>query len=110
VAHVRLVDLREGSPSRLATASERIDAAPAPAALALPPGVAHGFFAETEVLLLYLVNAYYQGDDEHGLAWDDPELGLAWPSGSPVLSDRDRANPTLAEVLAGGDPPRYEER
>ena len=105
VAHVALVDLREGSPTRLATFERRIDAAEARVAIAIPPGVAHGFSAETEVLLQYLVDAAYAGDDEFGLAWDDPELTLSWPSSDPVLSERDRSNPPLAEVLL--DPPAY---
>jgi dTDP-4-dehydrorhamnose 3,5-epimerase len=106
IADVRLVDLREGSPTRLATAERRIDAGTGRRGLAIPPGVAHGFHAETEVLLLYLVDVSYAGDDEFGLAWDDPELGLSWPSNEPILSERDRSNPSLAEVLR--DPPRYE--
>jgi dTDP-4-dehydrorhamnose 3,5-epimerase len=67
--------------------------------------VAHGFYAETEVVLLYLVDAYFTGDDEFGLAWDDPGVGLTWPSADPILSERDLANPSLAEVLR--DPPAY---
>lgn len=105
VAHVALVDLREGSPTRLGTALRRIDAAERRFGLAIPAGVAHGFFAESEVLLLYLVDATFTGDDEQGLAWDDPELGIVWPTATPILSERDRSNPSLAEVL--GDPPRY---
>lgn len=105
-AYLALVDLREGSPTRLARFERRVDAAEERLGLAIPPGVAHGFYAETEVLLQYLVDAYYSGQDEHGLAWDDPELGLSWPSRTPILSDRDRSNPSLAEVLA--DPPLFE--
>jgi dTDP-4-dehydrorhamnose 3,5-epimerase len=105
VAHVRLVDLREGSPTRLAVERVRIDAAEERIALAIPAGVAHGFFAETEVLLQYLVDAPYTGDDEFGLAWDDPAVDTAWPTADPVLSERDRANPTLEDVLR--DPPGY---
>jgi dTDP-4-dehydrorhamnose 3,5-epimerase len=106
VAHVRLVDLREGSPTRLAVERVRIDAAEERIALAIPAGVAHGFFAETEVLLQYLVDAPYTGDDEFGLAWDDPAVDTAWPTADPILSERDRANPILEDVLR--DPPRYD--
>jgi dTDP-4-dehydrorhamnose 3,5-epimerase len=105
IGHVRLVDLREGSPTRLETASIRIDADERRVGLAIPPGVAHGFFAETELLLLYLVDGEFTGEDEFGLAWDDPALGLSWPSGSPILSERDRANPSVDEVLR--DPPAF---
>lgn len=106
VAFVALVDLRQGSPTRLATFERRIDAAVERLGIAIPPGVAHGFYAETEVLLQYLVDASYSGEDEFGLAWDDPDLGLAWPSSTPILSERDRANPSLAEVL--GDAPAFQ--
>lgn len=71
----------------------------------MPPGVAHGFFAETETWLLYLVDAYFTGEDEFGLAWDDPKVGIAWPMADPILSERDRSNPPLAQVLE--QPPRY---
>jgi hypothetical protein len=33
------------------------------------------------------------------VAWDDPELGIDWPAADPVLSDRDRSNPSLSEAL-----------
>src|SRR3990170_1456684 len=104
-AFVALVDLREDSQTRLATFQRRIDAAEERVGIAIPPGVAHGFYAESEVLLLYLVDSYYSGEDEFGLAWDDPALGLTWPSPTPVLSARDRANPSLGGVLR--DPPVF---
>lgn len=100
IAHVRLVDLREGSPTRLAVGAIRIDAGEQRFGLAIPPGVAHGFYAETELLLQYLVDAAFTGEDEFGLAWDDPALGIDWPSAEPILSERDRSNPPLSEVLA----------
>ena len=98
-AFVALVDLREGSPTSLARFERRVDAAEEQVGIAIPPGIAHGFYAESEVLLLYLVDSYYSGEDEFGLAWDDPALGLGWPSSTPTLSDRDRANPSLEQVL-----------
>jgi dTDP-4-dehydrorhamnose 3,5-epimerase len=61
--------------------------------------VAHGFLALTDVTLVYVVDQYYDGVDERGLAWDDPDLGLAWnPTSPPVLSPRDAANPRLQEI------------
>ncbi len=99
-AFVGLVDLRAGSPTFRRTAGFRVEADRERVGLYLPPGVAHGFCAETEVVLLYLVDAYFTGEDEHGVAWDS--AGIAWPVGpaGPVLSERDRANPPLEEVLA----------
>jgi dTDP-4-dehydrorhamnose 3,5-epimerase len=43
--------------------------------LFIPPGVAHGFAALTDLLLTYLVDGYYNDSDELGLAWDDPAVG-----------------------------------
>ncbi len=107
-AFVALVDLREGSPTRRETVELRIDPALGRRGISIPPGVSHGFFAESEVLLLYLVDLAYAGDDEFGLAWDDPDVAIGWPSRTPTLSERDRGNPPLADVLA--DPPGYDGR
>jgi dTDP-4-dehydrorhamnose 3,5-epimerase len=105
VYHVGLYDLRSGSPTEGASTLVRLSAEEVPASLYLPPGVAHGFYAETDVKLFYLVDRYYTGEDEFGVAWDDPGLGIAWPSRDPILSERDRTNPSLAEALR--DPPPF---
>jgi dTDP-4-dehydrorhamnose 3,5-epimerase len=74
--------------------------------LVIPIGVAHGFLALEPLELLYLVTNEYDGSDELGFAWDDPAVGVPWPQvattedGRPILSDRDRSNPTLAELVA----------
>ena len=100
-AFIGLIDLRDGSPTFRKSAQLRIAADDGGDGLLIPPGVAHGFYAETALLLLYLVDRYYEGGgDELGLAWDDPDVGIAWPSREPILSDRDRANPSLTELLA----------
>ncbi len=64
----------------------------------IPPGVAHGFLARSNATVTYLVDHYYDPADELGVAWDDPELALEWPTSAPVLSTRDRANPRRAEL------------
>jgi len=72
----------------------------------IPAGVAHGFLALEPLELLYLVSNEYDGTDELGFAWDDPAVGVPWPSleltedGAPILSDRDRSNPSLADLIA----------
>lgn len=66
-----------------------------PKVLYIPPGVAHGFLAVTEVDLIYWVSGYYDSTDEFGVAWDDPTLAAPWKHSEPVLSARDQANPTL---------------
>lgn len=97
-AFVALVDLRRASPSFGAVQSDTFDAGEL-RGLYVPPGVAHGFCALEDVSLIYQVDAYFTGDDEFGLAWDDPELAIDWPVTDPLLSARDRSNPSLAEVL-----------
>ncbi|MFM7718415.1 MAG: dTDP-4-dehydrorhamnose 3,5-epimerase family protein, partial [Actinomycetota bacterium] len=98
-ARIALVDLRPDSPTRLATAAIEVDTDEERVCLLIPPGVAHGFYARSPVLLQYLVDRPYDGGDELGLAWDDPALSLGWPSDRPLLSERDRSNPSLAEAL-----------
>lgn len=67
----------------------------------IPPGFAHGFLVLSEVAdLLYRCTEYYRPEFEQGVAWDDPDLGIEWPLqrvDGPVLSDKDRALPPLAE-------------
>jgi dTDP-4-dehydrorhamnose 3,5-epimerase len=104
-AFVGLFDLRAGSPTEGASALLGLDASGALQGLLIPPGVAHGFFAETPIRLEYLVDLAFDGSDENGLAWDDAGTGILWPAADPVLSERDRSNPSLAEVLQ--DPPGY---
>jgi dTDP-4-dehydrorhamnose 3,5-epimerase len=100
VAFVGMFDLRRGSPSEGRAEQVRIHAAEGLHGLLIPPGVAHGFFAESPIRLQYLVDLEFDGSDEHGVAWNDPDLGISWPSTNPLLSERDRSNPPLAEVLA----------
>jgi dTDP-4-dehydrorhamnose 3,5-epimerase len=72
----------------------------------IPAGVAHGFLALEPLELVYLVTNEFDGRDELGFAWDDPAVGVPWPrvgattDGRPILSDRDRSNPSLAELVA----------
>jgi dTDP-4-dehydrorhamnose 3,5-epimerase len=70
----------------------------------IPPGVAHGFASLTDVLLWYLVDGYYNPDDELGVAWDDPDIGADWGIESPVLSSRDRSNPRRTDLDPGRRP------
>lgn len=71
----------------------------------IPAGVAHGFLALEPLELVYFVTNEYDGTDELGFAWDDPQAAVAWPAvegtadGRPILSERDQANPSLAELV-----------
>jgi dTDP-4-dehydrorhamnose 3,5-epimerase len=66
--------------------------------LYIPSGVAHGFLALTQATLIYFVDNYYDGSDEYGVAWDDPDIGVPWGAEEPVVSRRDRENPRLSEI------------
>jgi len=71
----------------------------------IPTGVAHGFLAMEALQLVYLVTNEYDGSDELGFAWDDPLARVPWPplgatpDGRPITSERDAANPPLADLL-----------
>ena len=64
----------------------------------IPPGVAHGFAALSDVTMTYLVDCPYDPDDELGLAWNDREVAADWGLAAPVLSARDNANPLRSDI------------
>lgn len=99
-ALVALHDLRIGSPTEGASLTLEIGEHDH-TGVYIPAGVAHGFYALTDVTITYLVDGYHNPDDELGVAWDDPELAIPWPNDAPVLSERDRANPKRAEIPDG---------
>ena len=96
---VGLFDVRRSSPTRGQQQVLELDQT-ALRGVFIPAGVAHGFYAVTDALLFYLVDAYYDGTDEWGVAWDDPDAGLDWGiEGVPTLSPRDQKNPRLRDIL-----------
>jgi len=103
VARVVLHDLRQGSPTDGNTETFELGERDG-RGLFIPPGVAHGFAAITDLTLCYLVDQYYNPADELGVAWDDPEIGADWSVTEPVLSSRDQHNPTRAELPADRRP------
>lgn len=76
-----------------------------------PLGVAHGFVAlEDDTVMAYMVSSSYVAEQELAIHPLDPELALPWPQNiTPVLSPRDQAAPSLAEALAAGVLPHYED-
>lgn len=73
--------------------------------LFVPVGFAHGFCVVSDVAdVVYKVGSYYDPSEERGIAWDDPEIGIAWPITAPILSERDRGNPRLADAIDLGRP------
>jgi dTDP-4-dehydrorhamnose 3,5-epimerase len=102
-ARVVLHDLRQGSPTEGATLALDLDGGSARGVF-IPPGVAHGFAALTDLTLTYLVDGYYDPADELGVAWDDPEVAADWGVSDPVLSGRDQRNPRRADLPAASRP------
>ena len=109
-ARVVLHDLREGSPTDGATLTvdlgERADGTFDHRGVFIPPGVAHGFAALTDMVITYLVDGYYNPQDELGVAWDDPAVAADWGITGPTLSKRDQDNPGRA-ALADHLRPRW---
>jgi dTDP-4-dehydrorhamnose 3,5-epimerase len=67
----------------------------------IPIGFAHGFCTlEPDTEVIYKVSNYYSPVHDHGVAWDDPALGIEWPvaRSEAVLSDKDRQHPVLADL------------
>jgi dTDP-4-dehydrorhamnose 3,5-epimerase len=96
-----LFDFRSSSASFKASATIPLDAT---TGLYIPPGVAHGFYALTDATLTHLVDQVYDGSDELGFRFDDPALGIEWPAGDRIVSDRDRTNPGMDEVAEENRP------
>ncbi len=102
-ARVVLHDLREGSPTDGATLELEMGE-DRERGVFIPPGVAHGFAALTDLTITYLVDGYYNPSDELGVAWDDPQVGAQWGVSQPILSGRDRSNPRRADLPASRRP------
>jgi dTDP-4-dehydrorhamnose 3,5-epimerase len=95
------VDIRKGSPTygrHVATVLSQANWAQ----LWIPAGFAHGFYTlEPDTEVLYKTTAAYAPGHSRGIRWDDPSLGIAWPSRQNViLSEADRNHPYLADLPA----------
>jgi dTDP-4-dehydrorhamnose 3,5-epimerase len=93
------VDVRRGSPSFGRWVGVRLSADNFKQCY-VPPGFAHGFAVVSPIAQVeYKCTDLYHPADEVGIAWNDPALAISWPVGQPFLSERDRRNPILAEVM-----------
>ena len=92
------VDIRKGSPTfgkwcgiHLSEENKR--------QLFIPEGFAHGFLVlsqDTDVI--YKCSEIYFQEDEHGVIWSDPQIGVEWPAQDPILSDKDKSFSRLSEI------------
>lgn len=93
-----VVDIRKGSPTfgkwfgaELSEENRRM--------LWVPAGFAHGFWVlrdDTDVL--YKCTTFYEQAAEQSILWNDPEIGITWPRGKPILSAKDAAAPSLSKA------------
>ncbi|MGC1617900.1 MAG: dTDP-4-dehydrorhamnose 3,5-epimerase [Candidatus Acidiferrum sp.] len=92
------VDIRLGSPtfgkwtSVLLSAEQQNQ-------IYIPVGFAHGYLALSDtVQFLYKCTDFYNPGDEHGIAWNDPDLGINWDTAEPIISSRDAQYLVLGQV------------
>jgi dTDP-4-dehydrorhamnose 3,5-epimerase len=65
----------------------------------VPPGFAHGFaVVSNSATVLYKCTDLYHPEDEYGILWNDPDLGIPWPKMALVLSNKDQQNPQLRDL------------
>jgi dTDP-4-dehydrorhamnose 3,5-epimerase len=68
--------------------------------LLIPKGFAHGFYTlEPNTEVAYKVDEYYSQEHDRGIHWNDPDIGIRWPTNTPILSKKDEDNPNLHEVI-----------
>lgn len=96
-----VIDVRQGSPTfgqwfgvELSEDNHR--------QIYVPPGYAHGFYTTSDIIdVIYKCTDYYHPEDDYGVNWNDPDIGIAWPiTVPPLLSPKDAALPRLGEIPA----------
>jgi dTDP-4-dehydrorhamnose 3,5-epimerase len=93
-----VVDIRAGSPSFGQAVTVELSAELGNQ-IFVPEGFAHGIcnlLADT--LVGYKVTDFYDAHCDKGIAWDDPDLAIAWPAAEARLSERDRRWPRLRDL------------
>jgi dTDP-4-dehydrorhamnose 3,5-epimerase len=94
------VDVRRGSPSYLRWVGATLSASNRHQ-LFVPIGFVHGFCALSETAEIeYKCSDVYDPGGELGIAWNDPDIGIAWPLDAPLLSAKDAGLPPVGAVEA----------
>src|SRR5262249_18980478 len=103
-----IVDIRVGSPTFGRWEAVRLDDVDRKCVY-VAEGLGHGFCAiSADATLTYPCSETYSPTGEHGVHPLDPEIGIQWPTDTPMLSDKDAAAPTLAEAAKAGLLPDYQ--
>ena len=93
------VDIRRSSPTYGRWVGARISAEDM-RMLFIPAGFAHGFLALSDAAdVLYKTTDEYSPENEAGIIWSDPEIGIKWPTEMPQVSPRDANWPRLGEAV-----------
>lgn len=94
------VDIRRGSPTfgqwvgRELSEDNRCQ-------LYIPEGFAHGFTVLSEKAdVQYKCTDLYHPEADSGLLWSDPDIGIDWPVVNPIISEKDKRQPRLADIPA----------
>lgn len=67
--------------------------------LYIPPGFAHGFATLSETAdVAYKCTSLYKAEDDAGIAWNDPDIGVDWPVENPIVSEKDANAPKLSDI------------
>jgi len=93
------VDIRKDSPTFSKVETINFDEKE-PKMVFVSKGLANSIcvIGDEPVHYMYLVDKYYDGKDTRAVAWDDPDLNINWPVKDPIISERDKNNPTLKEL------------
>jgi dTDP-4-dehydrorhamnose 3,5-epimerase len=93
-----VVDIRKSSPTFGHWHAEVLDESNR-RQLLIPKGFAHGFCTlQPNTQVQYKVDEYYSPQLDRGVIWNDPAIGIDWPTKQPVLSDKDRRQPLLKDA------------
>ena len=96
-----IVDLQADSPTFKRWHAEELDGDRL-SSLYVPEGFAHGFLTlADDSLVLYQISTFHEPGHARGIRWDDPELAIAWPGPPVVISEADRAWPTIDRDALG---------
>ncbi len=99
------VDIRKGSPTFGKWVGARLSGENH-LQMFVPVGFAHGFCVLSETVeFLYKCSDYYSPEDERGIIWNDPDIGVDWLVDTPVLSNKDRSYPRLRDIDPNALPP-----